>query len=156
MRRKDKAIADRQLIDQILAQAQVCRLGLCRDNQPYIVPLSFGYDGQCLFFHTALEGRKIDYMIANPRVCFELEHEVHLVSHETNPCQWSFSFYSVIGFGRLEELKEPKEQMHALNQIMRHYSGRAWNFTEEALGKVRIWRLVIGEITGKKSKDKPA
>ncbi len=156
MRRKDKAIIDRQLIDQILAQAQVCRLGLCRDNQPYIVPLSFGYDGQCLFFHTALEGRKIDYMIANPRVCFELEHEVRLVSHEMNPCQWSFSFYSVIGFGRLEELKEPKEQMHALNQIMHHYSGRAWDFTEEALGKVRTWRLVIGEITGKKSKDKPA
>jgi nitroimidazol reductase NimA-like FMN-containing flavoprotein (pyridoxamine 5'-phosphate oxidase superfamily) len=50
MRRKDREIQSRDVIDEIIAQAEVCRLGLSRDNRPYIVPVSFGYDGRCLYF----------------------------------------------------------------------------------------------------------
>jgi len=41
MRRKEKEIQSRDLIDQILAKSQVCRLGLCKDNRPYVVPEQF-------------------------------------------------------------------------------------------------------------------
>jgi uncharacterized protein len=154
MRRSDKEITSEQLIGQIMAQAQVCRLGLCKDKTPYIVPLSFGYDGTCLYFHSAPEGMKIDFMTANDRVCFELEHEVKLVPHDSNPCQWSFSFFSVIGFGRIEEVTDSERRVYALNQIMRHYSGREWAFSEPSLDKIRLWCVVIEQITGKQSKDK--
>lgn len=154
MRRSDKEITSKQLIGQIMAQAQVCRLGLCKDRTPYIVPLSFGYDGTYLYFHTAPEGMKIDFMASNDRVCFELEHEVRLILHDSDPCQWSFSFFSVIGFGRIEEVTGPQRRVYALNQIMRHYSGREWGFPEPSLGKIRLWRVVIEQITGKQSKDK--
>lgn len=154
MRRSDKEITSEQVIGQIMAQAQICRLGLCKDKTPYIVPLSFGYDGRCLYFHTAPEGMKIDFMASNDRVCFELEHEVRLVSHDSNPCHWSFSFFSVIGFGRIDEVTDPQSRLQALNQIMRHYSGREWRFPETSLGKIRLWRVVIEQITGKQSKDK--
>ena len=60
MKRQDKEIQNRQLIDEIISQALVCRLGLCRDNQPYVVPLNFGYDGQRLYFHSAQKGMKIE------------------------------------------------------------------------------------------------
>ena len=137
-----------------MAKAQVCRLGLCRDNQPYIVPVSFGYDGSFLYFHTAPEGKKIEFIAANNRVCFELEHQVKLLPDETDPCRWSFSFFSVIGFGKIEEITDPESKIEALNQIMRHYSGREWRFSDEMLAKIRVWRILIEQITGKQSKDK--
>jgi nitroimidazol reductase NimA-like FMN-containing flavoprotein (pyridoxamine 5'-phosphate oxidase superfamily) len=78
MRRKDKEVTDQELISRIIRSCQVCRLGLAKDDAPYIFPVSFGYDGTAIFFHTAREGKKIDYINANSVVCFEFEHGVHL------------------------------------------------------------------------------
>lgn len=154
MRRADKEIREPERIAEVIAKAQVCRLGLCKDGQPYVVPLSFGYDGSHLYFHTAGEGMKLDYLAANPRVCFELEHDVRVLSKPSDPCAWSFSFFSVIGFGTAEEIVEPAAKQEALNWIMRQYSGRSWEFREEAVAPVRVWRIRIEQMTGKRSKDK--
>jgi len=154
VRRKDKEIQDPGLIDRIMAEAQVCRLGLSRDNVPYIVPVAFGYDGRTLYFHTAREGTKLDFIASNPRVCFEVEHDVKVVPNDSAACSWSFSFYSVIGFGTVEELTEPAAKVSALNQVMRHYSHRDWDLNDEAMTKTRLWRIAIERITGKQSKDK--
>jgi nitroimidazol reductase NimA-like FMN-containing flavoprotein (pyridoxamine 5'-phosphate oxidase superfamily) len=156
MRRKDKEIQDKDLIEQIIAQAQVCRLGLCRDRMPYIVPVSFGYDGKFIYFHTAREGMKIDFIAANNQVCFELEHDVKVIPNDNTACKWSFSFYSVIGFGTVEEITDSHLKPYALNQIMIKYSNREWDFDEQLLGKIRLWRISIEQITAKGSKDKIA
>ena len=55
------------------------------DNCPYIVPLSFGFEGNCLYFHTAREGKKIDMIRQNNTVCFELEADCEVVRAES-PC----------------------------------------------------------------------
>ena len=65
MRRRDKEIADRTEIDGIISSALVCRLAFADENEPYVVPISFGYDGDAIFIHTAKKGRKIDFMAAN-------------------------------------------------------------------------------------------
>ena len=154
MRRKDKEIQDRQLVDEIMSKAPVCRLGLCKDNQPYVVPVNFGYDGQYVFFHTAREGMKIDYMTTNARVCFEIEHEIEILPHPDNACQWGVSFYSVIGFGTVHELTNREDKVLGLEQIMRQYSDQKWRFDERMLEQVRVWSIEVEQITGKRSKDK--
>jgi uncharacterized protein len=154
MRRTDKEITDETLISQIIEKAQICRLGLAKDNIPYVLPVSFGYDGKVIYFHTAKEGRKIDFMTANDRVCFEFEHGVQLIQSESNPCKWTFSFQSVIGYGRVQELTELPEKTAGLNQMMKHYSGREWPFSADDLAGIRVWRIAIESLTGKQSKDK--
>jgi hypothetical protein len=154
MRRTDKAITEPALIAHIIAQAQVCRLGLAKDNMPYVLPVSFGYDGKALYFHTAKEGRKIDFMTANDRVCVEFEHDVQLIQNDTNPCTWSFSFRSVIGYGTVRELTDLADKRDGLNCMMRHYSGREWPFDAEDLEGIRVWRIAVESLTGKQSKDK--
>jgi len=154
MRRKDKEIHQPELINTIIASARVCRLGLCRDNQPYIIPVSFGYDGVAIYFHTASEGQKIDYLAANNRACFEFEHEVAIIPHESEACKWTFSFYSVIGFGNVEEICAARDKVRALHLIMRQYSDQKWNFDEQQLANTRLWRISIEQITGKCSGDK--
>ena len=154
MRRTDKEIQDQTLISQVIENAQICRLGLAKNNIPYILPVSFGYDGTGIYFHTAKEGRKIDFMTANNRVCFEFEHGVQLIRHDSNPCKWTFSFQSVIGYGTVRELTELAERTAGLNQVMQHYAGRAWPFTAEDIEAIRVWRIAIESLTGKQSKDK--
>lgn len=57
MRRKDKEITDRARIDEIINGTQVMRIGVSKDNNPYVVPVSSGYDGESLYFHTATKGK---------------------------------------------------------------------------------------------------
>ena len=64
MRRMDKEITDQDLISQVIHNAQVCRLGLAKDNIPHILPVSFGYDGKGIYFPTAKEGQKIEFLSA--------------------------------------------------------------------------------------------
>ena len=154
MRRTDKEITERILLSQIIENCQVCRLGLAKDDTPYLLPVAFGYDGQAFYFHTAIEGRKIEFLTANPRVCVEFEHGVQLLRHDSNPCKWSFSFQSVIGYGTVRELTELPEKTAGLLQIMRHYSGQAWTFAAEDLAAIRVWSIAIESLTGKQSKDK--
>jgi nitroimidazol reductase NimA-like FMN-containing flavoprotein (pyridoxamine 5'-phosphate oxidase superfamily) len=154
MRRTDKEITDQALISRLIQIAQVCRLGLARDNIPYILPVSFGYDGKAIYFHTAKEGRKIDFITANNRVCFEFEHDVRLITNDTNPCKWTFSFQSVIGYGHIRELTDLPSKIQGLNEVMRRYSGRDWTYPQENLDAIRVWRITISGLTGKQSKDK--
>jgi len=154
MRRNDKEITDIDLISEIIVDCDVCRLGLARDDRPYVVPVSFGYDGEAIYFHTAKEGKKLDYIQANNAVCFEFERGVGLLPKGENLCQWTVSFQSVIGYGRIHELLGGNEKQLALNCIVEHYSGRTGEFSHASLRNIRVWRIEIEEITGKQSKDR--
>jgi nitroimidazol reductase NimA-like FMN-containing flavoprotein (pyridoxamine 5'-phosphate oxidase superfamily) len=153
MRRVDKEIKDRADIDRIISGSQVCRLGLAKDNVPYVIPVSFGYDGVALYIHTAHAGRKIEFFEANPAVCLEFEHAVTLKSHESEPCNWSFSFQSVVGYGIISELTDPADKNTALHVIMKQYSQGAWSFSAAAVAAVRVWKITIESLSGKQSKD---
>lgn len=154
MRRHDKEIGSRDEINAVIRSADVCRIAFARDNEPYLVPVSFGFDGESIFFHTAPKGRKIDFMERNNRVCFEFETDVGLVESEDEACEWTFTFESVIGSGTVSELESSEEKAHALNQIMHHYSGREWNIPDHRTATVRVWRIDIEEVTGKRSVEK--
>ncbi|MDD2737057.1 MAG: pyridoxamine 5'-phosphate oxidase family protein [Desulfuromonadaceae bacterium] len=153
MRRVDKEIKDQAVINRIISNSQVCRLGLSRDNVPYVIPVSFGYDGAAFYIHTAHAGRKIEFFEANPVVCLEFEHAVTLKSHESEPCSWSFSFQSVVGYGIISELTDPAEINTALRVIMKQYSPGEWSFSEAGIAGVRVWKIAVESLSGKQSKD---
>jgi len=154
MRRKDKEIQGRREIDAIIRGCQVCHLAFAAENEPYLVPVSFGYDGSSLFFHSAASGRKIEFLEANNRVCFEFERDVKLQVDPEVACKWSFAFESVIGYGTVSELIDPGEKSRGINQIMLHYSGREWEVSASVLAKTRVWRLEIDSLTGKRAEEK--
>lgn len=154
MRKADREITSRAEIDAIIRGSDVCRLAFAVSDEPYLVPVSFGYDGDSLYFHTAEAGKKIDCIAANNRVCFEVERGVGLVEHPDKPCKWSFSFESVIGFGTVHELLTPEEKARGLNQIMEHYSGRRWAFDPAAMNSTRVWRISVSSVTGKRAEHK--
>jgi nitroimidazol reductase NimA-like FMN-containing flavoprotein (pyridoxamine 5'-phosphate oxidase superfamily) len=151
MRRTDREITDRAQMDAVIRGSQVCRVAMAKDNLPYLVPLSFGYDGVALYLHTAPDGKKIEHFQANQQVCFEFERNVELRSDPRSACKWSLNFESVIGFGTISELLEPSAKEQALNEIMRQYSGKNWAFERSSVASARVWRIAIASMTGKRS-----
>jgi nitroimidazol reductase NimA-like FMN-containing flavoprotein (pyridoxamine 5'-phosphate oxidase superfamily) len=154
MRRSDREITDLETIHEIVRGCLICRLGLAVDGEPYVVPISFGFDGESVFFHTAATGRKIEMMAANPRVCVQFERNVELVTDDEEACAWTFRFESVIGFGAVTELVDDKDKILGLNRIMKHYSGRDWSFEGPSMSATRVWRVDLEILTGKRSEDK--
>jgi len=151
MRRSDREIIDRSLIDEIIRDADVCHLGFAIENEPYVVPLSFGYDGSSLYFHTAMNGQKIDFIESNPRICFEMIRSHSVLTDEAIACKWTASYESVIGYGLMHELVSPEDKIHGLNQIMIHYSDREWEFQSAVVSRTRVWRLDVESVTSKRS-----
>lgn len=82
---------------KVLEQASVGRLACAKDNQPYVVPIYFSFDGRHIYGFTTL-GQKVEWMRANPKVCLEIDEQN---SHD----EWT----SVIVFGRYEELPDEPE-----------------------------------------------
>ncbi len=156
MRRKEKELRDQGSITAIIKKCKVCRLGLSLNDNPYIVPVSFGFDGLSIYFHTAIEGKKIEYINANNNVCFEFEHKVQLVPDQKNPCKWTFFFQTVIGYGKIHELKEKDQKINGLSHIMAHYSKRKWAFNEEIIKMIRLWKISIENMTAKQSIENPS
>lgn len=154
MRRSDKEITDLETIHAMIRACEVCHLGLAVEGEPYVVPVSFGFDGEAVFFHTAGAGQKIDMMTANPRVCVQFERNVKLVKDDEDACSWTFSYESVIGFGAVTELVSDGEKTHGLNRVMQHYSAGDWSYGGPTMSATRVWRVDLEALTGKRSEHK--
>lgn len=151
MRRSEKKITDTQQINGIIKKCQVARLAMCISNEPYIVPLCFGYDGKYFYFHCAAEGKKIDILSENSWVCLEMDINEGLIENP-NACSWSMKYKSVIVFGKAEPVQDISEKKNALSVIMAQYSINKYSFNETAVEKVAVFKIVPDKITAKGTK----
>jgi len=150
MRRAEREIKDKGTIEEILRKATVCRLAVCDGDVPYIVPLNFGHESDRLYFHSAQEGRKIEALKANPKVCFEVDIDSELVS-AGEPCGWTVRYRSVIGFGRARLLEDAAEKKRALDIIVGHYGRGPFEYPEKATADVAVVEVEIESLTGKQA-----
>lgn len=150
LRRPDREIADRALIDAVIREARVCRLALAGADGPYVVPLCFGYDGASFYFHCAPEGRKIDVLRADPRACVEID-VVDGMREAAQACSWGIRYRSVIAFGTASIVEEAAEKRRALELLMAQYSPATYSFPDQSIENVTFIRVLIESITGKNS-----
>jgi len=150
MRRKEREITEKRMIEEIIHRAQVCRLAMSVDDQPYVIPLCFGYRGGNLYFHCAREGMKLDMIRKNNNVCFEGDVDHEMVVSES-PCEWGIKGRSVVGFGKISRIEEPEARRDALDVIMEHYGGKGpFLYKEKGFEKALIMKVEIERMTGKK------
>ena len=150
MRRKEKEITDKSEIESIVRKSLVCRLGLADNGTPYIVPLCFGYKDNCLYFHSAREGKKIEMLKQNNEVCFEFDGDLEVQAGKA-ACNWGMKYRSVIGYGRASFIEDPEAKRKALDVIMAQYAKGAFEYSEKALGEALVIKVEIESMTGKKS-----
>jgi nitroimidazol reductase NimA-like FMN-containing flavoprotein (pyridoxamine 5'-phosphate oxidase superfamily) len=148
MRLQDRQIRDPEIIQEIIQRSMVCRLGLVDGDQPYVVPLCFGYKENTLYFHCAAEGYKLDLLKKNTKVCVEFDIDQQLISGE-KACQWSMNYRSVIGFGKAFIVAERDAKRAALDVIMDHYAHGPYEYIPSSLDKVCIVQVEIETMTCK-------
>ena len=151
MKKRERFIKDREAIDSVIRRSRVCHLGLSNGSEPYVVPLSFGYDGKTLYFHTGPEGKKLDILRRNNRVCFEFCSFDRLIEDD-EACSWGVVYQSVIGYGNAEIIDDPDSKKKALDVLMAQYSNKTFSFPDTKVAITAIIKVEIESISGKQSK----
>jgi len=150
MRRKDREIKDTIEIESIINRSPVCRIALSENGLPYMIPVCFGYSNKSLYFHSTNAGKKIDMIKKNNNVCFEFDTYEGVITNG-NPCDWDERYKSVIGYGKAYFIEGSHEKKNALNIILRHYSDELFTFPENSIKNVKVIKVEIEKITGKRS-----
>ena len=82
-----------------------------------------------------------------------MELGVGLLTDGSNPCDWGFSYQSVIGHGTIDELTEHQEKVRGLELILLQHATGKWPMADPHVEHTRVWKLNIESITDKQSED---
>lgn len=152
MRRQDRQIDSAEAIEEIIRRARVVYLAMTDRDRPYVLPLSYGYDGTALYLHSAAEGRKLDILHSAPRVCFAISIDHELIRGE-RPCDWDFRYRSVIGEGTVAFVTDEQEKRRGLDAIVRQHGGEGGDYPEASLRHTTVLRIDVESLSGKRAGD---
>lgn len=150
MRRGRQQLAHEESI-RILEQATSGTLALQGDNgYPYAVPLSYVYHDGKLYFHSALEGHKIDAIRRCDKASFCVIASDHVV-----PEAYTTHYRSVIVFGLIRVVEDHNERLAAARMIGNRYNPHHDEALERELEhgftRMAVIELAIEHITGKEA-----
>lgn len=144
-------IQDNAAIESVMRSCRTCFLGLSdENNQPYVVPMNFGYSNGFIYLHSAKEGRKWQLMNLNPKACvtFCLGDELAW-QDEHIACSWRVKSKTVIAEGILEFVDDLEEKKNILKIFMAQYSDREFEFGAPAVRNVGVIRMKIEVLSAK-------
>jgi uncharacterized protein len=145
MHRKDREYCEKEFLYDVLTRAEDFVLALATDAAPYVVPLNFVLLDDALYFHCALEGRKLDCLAVKPEVGFTAFTDVRIVQEKSTTY-----FKSVCGTGRAELVLDDAEKGRALDALSCKYHSRCPVPTPEAmLKRTAVVRISIESLSGK-------
>ncbi|MDF1543403.1 MAG: pyridoxamine 5'-phosphate oxidase family protein [Anaerosomatales bacterium] len=156
VRRTDRELTDAAQIDAILTEGRYVTIAFARENEPYLVTMSYGFDAarRALYFHAATEGLKYEFMEANPAVCATVVLDGGYVRGE---CEHNYT--SAVVRGRLSRVTDPVELRYGMRALLDHLEKGSPEYAEapalerdEAYERMAVLRLDIGEITAKRGK----
>jgi nitroimidazol reductase NimA-like FMN-containing flavoprotein (pyridoxamine 5'-phosphate oxidase superfamily) len=153
MRRNDREVKDKALIEQFIAKEQIIRIAFYDNGDLYIVPLNYGFiyenDKYVFYFHGAKAGRKFELSKSSPMVGFEIDGEYELLQADV-ACNYSAKFQSVIGTGLLSIIEDYEEKIKGLNVLMNHISGKSeWDYSKDMVNAVAVFRLEVDKLSCK-------
>lgn len=152
MNKQDREITNPQIMEEIIRRGKYAVIALCRDNEPYIVTLSYGYDPQkkALYFHTAQTGLKLDFMRTNPQACATVIEDRGYIMGEC-----AHGYRSVVLYGKIVVVDGLAEKKHGMEVMLQHLEEdprpvrKRSLKDDQAYARAAILRLDVEEMTGK-------
>ncbi len=152
MRKSEREITEITEIIDILLKGKYATISLCRNDEPYLVTLSYGYDRaeNALYFHAAPLGLKLDFIKANPNACGTVIEDHGYV---VDQCEQNFR--SLVFFGTMSIVDDLDDMKHAMNILLEHLEGEPEPIKQrnvpddESYKKVSMLKFKITEMTGK-------
>ena len=152
MTKRERQVTDEKQIRDILDAGKVLHLGLAVDNEPYVVPMNYGYthedDKLVIYLHSAVRGKKLDMIRANPKVFFEICCDL-LPFEGKLPCQYGLSYSSVMGKGIARIVEDVEEKKRAMTVLMKTQTAKDFEFNDQLVSIVAVVRIDVEEYTAK-------
>ena len=150
----EKFIESREEMEKLLHEETIGYLGLSVDGNPYVVPLNYAYIEGRIVFHCAMTGKKLDYLKANPQVCFSVGRQSGEVRRhaEGTPCHVDSD--SVICYGKARIIEDPEERKEALDSFNRSFQADAEAISLETAVKCCAVEIEITEMTGRQERER--
>lgn len=150
--RRELEIKDQSKIIEILDKCKVLHLAMVDGDEPYVIAMNYGYtmeDGKLsLYMHGATQGRKLDILRVNPKVCFEMDCDLAPFEGDV-PCQYGIAYSSIIGTGKAELIENPEDKMQALTILMKTQTGKDFEFNERLVSIVSVIKIHVADYTAK-------
>jgi nitroimidazol reductase NimA-like FMN-containing flavoprotein (pyridoxamine 5'-phosphate oxidase superfamily) len=153
VRRTDRELTDPAAIASVLRRGRFATVAMCHEGEPYLVTLSYGYDADenALYFHVAKEGRKLDAIAADPRVCATV-----VIDGGSQPGECKHRYESVVARGTMRLVDDPAERRRGMRVLVTHLEDDpelVWAHNrldgDTVYERMSVVRLDIDEITGK-------
>jgi nitroimidazol reductase NimA-like FMN-containing flavoprotein (pyridoxamine 5'-phosphate oxidase superfamily) len=152
LRRSDKQWNAPDEIEQLLASVRIMTGACCLKNEPYLFTVDFVWDRQArqLWFHSASEGRKMDIIKANPRVCVTVVEDRGYIEGECD-----HAYRSLILEGEAQVVTDLAEKRRGLELLARKHEPQPdavlarFAPDDETVRKVGIVRITVDAISGK-------
>lgn len=152
MTRREREVTDINEIIKILDESKVLHLGMVDGDEPYVVPMNYGYTFEngklTIWLHGAKRGKKLDVMRANPKVFFEMECGITPFEGEI-ACKYGITYASVMGKGIAEIVEDIETKKYALSVLMKTQTGKDFEFEDKMAAVVSIIRIDVSEFTAK-------
>ncbi|MEI7429903.1 MAG: pyridoxamine 5'-phosphate oxidase family protein [Betaproteobacteria bacterium] len=147
VRRKDREIGVDEATRLMASGSYGILATVDSDSQPYAIPLSYVLDGDHIYFHCALEGKKLDNIRSNSAVSFCVVGKT-----QTLPDKFSTEYESAIAFGTANEIYGD-EKMEALLKILEKYSpefmAQGKTYIAAKIDATRVVKIDISHLSGK-------
>ncbi len=144
MRRRDKEVTDHDELLEPLVEADYITLALCNDNKPYLATLSHGYDAlnNCIYFHCASEGKKIEYLKSNPEVWGQALIDGGYQHGSCDHLYQTTQFSGTVSF-----IEDMTEKRHALTLMINKLDDNPDEVIKNQLLPSSVEKITIGKIT---------
>ncbi len=150
--RREKLITDIETVKQILDKSKVLHLGLVDGDEPYVVPMNYGYTFEngklTIWLHGATSGRKYDIIRKNPKIFFETECDIVPFEGDV-ACKYGISYSSLMGRGIATIVEDIEEKKKALSILMQTQTEKDFEFNDKLAAVVGIIRLDVSDFTAK-------
>ena len=149
--RRHKQLLSQEAASEILNRNTCGVLALLGDDEyPYALPLSYVYADNKLYFHSAVEGHKIDALNKHDKVSFCVVDQDQVI-----PEKLTTYFRSVIAFGRIRLIESPEEKRRIATVLAMKYSAdfkdKIPAEIDSSMGRMAILEMEIEHITGKEA-----
>jgi len=152
VREPQRAIYDRDTVNQILDEAFLCHLGFAIEGQPFVIPMSYGRDRDVLYIHGSPASRMLRHLEQGVPVCVTVTLVDGLVLARS-VFNHSMNYRSVIILGTAKLVDDPKEKLAALRALSEHILPHRWDDSrqpnEKELKATSVLCLPINEFSAK-------
>jgi nitroimidazol reductase NimA-like FMN-containing flavoprotein (pyridoxamine 5'-phosphate oxidase superfamily) len=148
----NQAIDALESIEAVLRGQTMGLLGLCRDGLPYVVPITYGYVPGRVLMHCALVGLKLEYLRANPQVCFTVARQSGEVVRHPQGADCPVDWDSVICYGTARVVEELDERRALLNEFNRCLQPQAPDVSLDAASGCYAIEITLSHMTGRRQR----